>query len=295
MPDRISLDPLDQMLRSIASQRRTGVLQVEQLGEREVEQGKIYFERGHPVLASSAHESGDAAFMRIRTWKHVTCSFEGISSRYPLPSIQGERQTGPVMKYYREPAQTGKLRYLPQAQAEEQRTHRISESLPPLLPALPAAGQATQSASTAPPRSRTRSFGAQREQTESSDPAPVSGTAALPLTPLPEYQQKSAVTAPLEQISSHTPLPGRSAIFRAKVEFANEKYIQRMERRQRIIFILLDGYRTIQNIAYLTNYTENEVEMVLMRLTKYGYTEQVFEPSCDSTLDKKMIDLFSLH
>jgi hypothetical protein len=45
-----------------------------------------------------------------------------------------------------------------------------------------------------------------------------------------------------------------------------------MERRARIVFILLDGRRTIQDIARLTHQAEYEVEQILIDLTKRGYT-----------------------
>ena len=56
---------------------------------------------------------------------------------------------------------------------------------------------------------------------------------------------------------------------------ATAQAIQRMERRERIVFILLDGRRTIQDIARLTHQAEYDVEQILVYLTRTGYTQYV--------------------
>lgn len=53
---------------------------------------------------------------------------------------------------------------------------------------------------------------------------------------------------------------------------ATARAIEHMERRERIIFILLDGRRTIQDIARLIHQPESEVEHILLHLTQHGYT-----------------------
>lgn len=56
---------------------------------------------------------------------------------------------------------------------------------------------------------------------------------------------------------------------------ATTQVIQQMERRERIIFILLDGRRTIQDIARLTHQPEYDVEQTLVRLTRVGFTQYI--------------------
>jgi hypothetical protein len=51
------------------------------------------------------------------------------------------------------------------------------------------------------------------------------------------------------------------------------KAIHQMERHARVVFILLDGKRTIQDIARLTHRAEHEVEQILVDLTQRGYTQ----------------------
>jgi DNA-binding IclR family transcriptional regulator len=48
-----------------------------------------------------------------------------------------------------------------------------------------------------------------------------------------------------------------------------------MERRERIVFILLDGRRTIQDIARLTHQPESDVEEILVQLTQDRYTQYI--------------------
>jgi predicted transcriptional regulator len=48
-----------------------------------------------------------------------------------------------------------------------------------------------------------------------------------------------------------------------------------MERHARLVSILLDGRRTIQDIAHLIHRSEAEVEHVLVDLTQRGYTTYV--------------------
>jgi predicted ArsR family transcriptional regulator len=51
--------------------------------------------------------------------------------------------------------------------------------------------------------------------------------------------------------------------------------IECMQRRERIVFILLDGRRTIQDIARLIHQPEAEVEQILVQLTNSGYIQYI--------------------
>src|ERR1700688_113901 len=84
MPQSIAAEPLAQMVRSIALQKRTGVLRIEQLGGGGAEQGEIYFENGSLVQARTEREIGRAALQRISEWKQITCAFLS-TSRSPYP------------------------------------------------------------------------------------------------------------------------------------------------------------------------------------------------------------------
>jgi len=49
----------------------------------------------------------------------------------------------------------------------------------------------------------------------------------------------------------------------------------RLERRERIIFALLDGRRTLKDIARLTHQTDVAVARVLAKLLAHGYIEHL--------------------
>ncbi len=49
--------------------------------------------------------------------------------------------------------------------------------------------------------------------------------------------------------------------------------MKRLERRERIVFALLDGRRSVQHIARLTHLTELAVARILVQLFQQGYIE----------------------
>jgi hypothetical protein len=76
---------------------------------------------------------------------------------------------------------------------------------------------------------------------------------------------------------SHVELahPGIHAVFQARPAAATAPALSHLERRARMVFMLLDGKRTVQDVARLTNHTESEVARILVRLLKSGYIEYV--------------------
>ncbi len=66
---------------------------------------------------------------------------------------------------------------------------------------------------------------------------------------------------------------GTQAIFRARPMATTPYMLSQMERRERVVLILLNGKRTIQDVAYLTHRSELEVAKILVRLLERGYAE----------------------
>jgi hypothetical protein len=89
------------------------------------------------------------------------------------------------------------------------------------------------------------------------------------------FTNKPPVTPRLDPLLSDEALPGQQAIFRAKVTITSTQTMHSMERRERIVFVLLDGRRTLQHIAYLLHQTEREVGHILLKLTRIGFAEYV--------------------
>lgn len=292
MPQTTSTELLAQILRSIAFQKRTGMLRIEQLGKRNAEQGEIYFEHGQPIRARAGQEAGTAAIQKISAWKQITCSFSGISRPFPtqtrLLSLTQEAGSQPHPLARRAPERRTETEKLPSA-SESLSSHELQESKNwPVLPKTDVRYSFTLSPTETPPpvRMNTGTLSAPIER-----PFILNGVTleeyapTQPLKPSRAVQRWTTHVGPQTQIplppqspmhpQHMEPLPGRMAIFKAMTMTATTQALQHMERRERIIFILLDGRRTIQDIARLTHQPEADVEEILVRLAKNGYVQYV--------------------
>ena len=63
------------------------------------------------------------------------------------------------------------------------------------------------------------------------------------------------------------------AVFQARATAVAVQALAQMERRDRIVLILLDGQRTIDDVMRLLHRTEGEVAQVLVRLLKSGHID----------------------
>ena len=63
------------------------------------------------------------------------------------------------------------------------------------------------------------------------------------------------------------------AVFQARATAVAAQALAQMERRDRIVLILLDGQRTIDDVMRLLHRTEGEVAQVLVRLLKSGHID----------------------
>jgi hypothetical protein len=68
-------------------------------------------------------------------------------------------------------------------------------------------------------------------------------------------------------------LPGRHAIFRAYPAAATPATMKRLARRERIVFALLDGRRSLQDIAHLTHLDDISVARIVVQLYRQGIIE----------------------
>lgn len=298
MPQTISTEPLVQMLRSIALQKRTGILRIERLGEKSTEQGEIYFESGRPLRARTGQEAGNAAFQHISTWKQITCSFHSMSRPYPAitrvltpPDKQKVEENPPGRREPVSLPETDSLEHKQKPAATEHHEGARKQSLlsggKTTLPLNPRQAEIAISAGAK----------ASISPLPASQPLVLHGTRLEEYTPVLPARPSHAVQRwtthqvsdkekfPLPVKSPDTPnptplpvedtLPGRQAVFKVRAMVATAQAIQQMERRARIVFILLDGRRTIQDIARLTHQAEYDVEQILVTLTRRGYTQRV--------------------
>jgi hypothetical protein len=66
---------------------------------------------------------------------------------------------------------------------------------------------------------------------------------------------------------------GIHAVFQARPVATTQTVLSQMDRRDRVVLILLDGKRTLQDVARLTHHSELEVARILVRFLKCGYVE----------------------
>ncbi len=66
---------------------------------------------------------------------------------------------------------------------------------------------------------------------------------------------------------------GVNAVFRTLPWATDQKIMSQMERRDRVVFLLLDSRRSIQDIARLVNRNELDIARTIVRLLKCGYIE----------------------
>src|SRR5579883_813831 len=293
MPPTITTEPLAQMLKSIAHQERTGILRVEQLGERNAGRGELYFEKGRLIRAYCGQETGRAAVQHISGWKQIPCSFHGISSPLPImtriltPSRERTEEKPPARLPHSTRSQTENLKptlelvvteHLKGARSRPEVITETQERVPHASETD--AGPETNPHGSASALDQPLVLHGERLEKYASGPA---DRAARSVPRWTTHTDRARQTMPRRP--PHTPrlgplpgeevLPGRTAIFKARPMVATAQAIQRLQRRERIIFILLDGRSTIQDIARLTHQPEADVEQTLVRLAQSGYAQYI--------------------
>ncbi|HEY4385493.1 MAG TPA: hypothetical protein VGN34_13625 [Ktedonobacteraceae bacterium] len=68
---------------------------------------------------------------------------------------------------------------------------------------------------------------------------------------------------------------GIYAKFRAKISTISQAQLSQMERRDRVVLLLLDGRRTLFDVSRLTHRGEPDIARTLVRLLASGYVEFV--------------------
>ncbi len=81
---------------------------------------------------------------------------------------------------------------------------------------------------------------------------------------------------PASRIAIHTEGIAKlnaQAVFQARPTAVTQHILSHMERRDRMVLILQDGKRSIQDVTRLIHRSEVEVAQILVRLLKYGYID----------------------
>ncbi|HEU5375965.1 MAG TPA: DUF4388 domain-containing protein [Ktedonobacteraceae bacterium] len=295
MPQAIAAEYLTQLLKTISQEKQTGCLRIEPVGAKVNEQGQIYFENGRMMDASVGDERGRPALKHIVEWEHVIYAFNRTnrSSSYngPGPAEQkeaGEPQTriqprsNSQTTHLNVPFQASSLEKLPR---EKERSTLTTGKMPPVpdlqtrepdpLTAFKATIASPQSAQSLILRGAIL-----QKDTPASLPHPPHARMRWTRRLDPQTDQQGTLPQP-PFISSQNSLPedglfsGRLAIFKAKTMATTAQAIQRMDRHDRMIFVLLNGERTIERIAHLIHYTEDEIARILYKLQQNGLIEYI--------------------
>src|SRR5690242_5045821 len=83
------------------------------------------------------------------------------------------------------------------------------------------------------------------------------------------YPLSSSIIAPVEQMAQR----GIHAIFKARTAAITHNKLRQMDRRKRVVLILLDGRRTIEDVARLTHRNEREIAHILVSFLQWSYVE----------------------
>lgn len=285
MPQTVSTEYLTQLVTIIKQQQQTGLLHIEQIGQGVNGQGEIYFKDGRLFYACVGDEHGEPALKHISEWAHVIYTFQPIN-KPPNRS----RSTSPLARQPQEarqlplptPSQTNNLGRTPRLT----KNLHTAPSVP--MPERMAPPSTVQQYETMPfthiktvpvPTPMSQSFILRGEALETYTPASPTSLRWMKQQDLvvsqPALPSQPFMAVYPEQVPGAEPLPGPQAIFRAKVTITSRQTMQQMERRERIVFVLLDGQRTLQHIAYLLHQPESEVGYILLKLTKMGLAEYV--------------------
>ena len=289
----ISTERLVNVLQSIALKQQTGCLTVarEQGQMQGAEKGNIFFERGDTVFALTAQESGETALHHMLNWKHVSCTFiEGMrympeesagsfgSTRRITRDLSDDTSSSRLSRSSSssQPAQTLNMRRLSAIKAAEGR------QTPPIgIPALP------KNLSATPPVEMVEThllpaINLADIPTPLPPEIPLHDPPTVQCTMFPQRDtDKGEQIIRSDQKSDfagyeYADVPmGVTSIFRALPSATAPDVLSRMDRRERVVLLLLNGKRTLHDVAILVHRREVDVARTVVRLLKQRYVEHI--------------------
>lgn len=244
----ITTERLVNILHSIALKQQTGRLSVEHVSERGREKGEIFFVQGNTVFAHTAHVSGETALFNMLHWQELTTIFfdgEQVSAGIGRGNVQPHSLESRTTQSAHGSHNFSSRPALPIEMEETRQTPAIG------MPIIP--------------------------KTLRSVPAHVPAVAPQPQGQVDRASR--AVTMPslpqLPQTQGGNAQPGMNAIFRALPLASVPKIINHMDRKDRIVFLLLDGKRSLDTIKRMVHRSELDIAHSLVRLLKQGYIEYI--------------------
>jgi Domain of unknown function (DUF4388) len=231
-------ESLGDILQMISTRKRNGLLSVERYDAGRFEEGEIYFQKGRPVYARCGMLSAQESLPKLLTWRNVYYTFV---ADVPPPSSSVLPTTGPFQQT------TGPL--APPAR-------NTTGSLPAPAwstqesPAPPSSARAAQKPPVTGPRQPMRS---------TQPPASMPGPVTNPPVRTTNYNAR-------RNISSFSGFEGL-----VPRRLTNEQNVLSLPltRTQRAIFLLIDGERTIADLARCTSKSVQEVGQILEELLDF--------------------------
>ena len=226
-------ESLGDILQMISTRKRSGLLSVERYEAGRFEEGEIYFQKGRPVHARYGTLSAQEALPKLLTWRNVYYMFvaDVLPPSSPAPS---RHTTGPV---------TPPL-------------HNTTGSLP-----APAWLTQEPPAAPSPARSTEPVTGPQPPMRHTQPPAAMPG----PITRPPVYTTNSQAQPDVAS------LPGFEGLVPRRLNNEQNVLSLPLTRTQRSIFLLIDGERTVADLARCTSKSVQEVGQILEELQQPGF------------------------
>jgi Domain of unknown function (DUF4388) len=261
----IFTDRLVPILQSIALKQQTGRLSIEHVREQQSEKGEIFFVHGDTIFAQTEHEVGETALFRMMNWWEVQCVFfEGI--RAPTGGInprgrvvQRSRHTKPLLPIELEETRKISAISIPAIPIELEEARQTPAIGVPVIP----------KGNYLPPPGRGQSIVPTRHSLHRPYLVGTMDYLRPFATPLPLPSPSPPVAERAKEMDQH----GVFAIFRALPQATSQHVMYQMERRERVVFLLLNGKRTVRDVAHLVQRSEPDVVHIIAGLLKRGYIE----------------------
>jgi Domain of unknown function (DUF4388) len=244
-------ESLGDILQIVSARRRSGLLSVERYEAGRFEEGEVYFQKGRPVHARFGMMSSQEAMAKLLTWRHVYYAF---IADVPVPSTSVPPAGSPDMA----PARPG-IEPLTQVPPQVRNT----------TGPVPAPAWQTQEspAHSAPPSVRPAHnlpvTNPQPQIRRTQPPSFLQQPATLPPERTTGYNQP-----PLRNISS---LPGFESLVPRRMNNEQDVLSLPLTRTQRSIFLLVDGSRTVADLARCISKSAQDVGRLLAELEQLGF------------------------
>ena len=231
-------ESLGDILQMISTRKRSGLLSVERYDAGRFEEGELYFQKGRPVYARCGMLSAQESLPKLLTWRNVYYTFV---ADVPPPASSVLPTTGPF----------------------QQTTGPLPPPARNTTGSLPAPAWSTQESPATPPSARAAQkppvTGPQQPMRHTQPPASMPGPVTNPPVRTTDYNVHRTISS----FSGFEGLVPR--------RLTNEQNVLSLPltRTQRAIFLLIDGERTIADLARCTSKSVQEVGQILEELPDY--------------------------